>query len=63
MKNTLEKIPENYKNYVKEKYLIDLDKVNQLLKDKLSINEIAEKLGVKSETLIATLYQLKKIKI
>jgi AraC-like DNA-binding protein len=47
---------------VKRKYLIDLDKVDQLLKNGDTIKEIAEKLGVKRTTLIASLHKLKNFK-
>jgi hypothetical protein len=47
---------------VKRKYLIDLDKVDQLLKNGDTIKEIVEKLGVKRTTLIASLHKLKNFK-
>jgi len=47
---------------VKRKYLIDLEKVDQLLKDKYTIKEIAEKLNYKRTTLIASLHKLKNFK-
>jgi IS30 family transposase len=47
---------------VKRKYLIDLDKVEKLLKDKLTVSEIAKELGVKRTTLIASLHKLKNFK-
>jgi hypothetical protein len=50
------------KHGVKRKYLIDLDKVDQLLKNGDTIKEIAEKLGYKRTTLIASLHKLKNFK-
>jgi AraC-like DNA-binding protein len=47
---------------VKRKYLIDLDKVEKLLKDKCTLREIAEKLGYKRTTLIASVHKLKNFK-
>jgi hypothetical protein len=47
---------------VKRKYLIDLEKVDQLIKDGYTIKEIVEKLGVKRTTLIASLHKLKNFK-
>jgi DNA-binding NarL/FixJ family response regulator len=42
--------------------LIDLEKVDQLIKDGYTIKEIAEKLGVKRTTLITSLHKLKNFK-
>ena len=47
---------------VKRKYLIDLKKVDQLLKNGDTIKEIAEQLKVKRTTLIASLHKLKNFK-
>jgi len=47
---------------VKRTTLIDLDKVDQLIKDGYTTREIAEKLGVKRTTLIASLHKLKNFK-